>query len=252
MEFKTLNVRFEGKTCFVQIDRPSSNNTINKCLIDEFNELLKEKEDEILVIVISGSPEVFCFGADFNEIASNNSKSEKDVDPEDLYNFWLKLTSGAFISVAYVQGRVNAGGVGFVAACDIVVSDYSSNFSLSELLFGLYPACVLPFLIRKIGFQKSNYLTLSTRPIDADEAYKWGLIDCCGDDGRLILKNLVRRLNCISKNSIRSYKNYLNKLYSSHFDLMNDAVNANRTFFLDESILLNINRFVNEGLFPWE
>nr|WP_269820011.1 enoyl-CoA hydratase-related protein [Bacillus velezensis] len=42
-------------------------------------------------------------------------------------------------------GVANAGGIGFVAASDIVIADDTAVFSLSELLFGLFPAMVLPF-----------------------------------------------------------------------------------------------------------
>jgi hypothetical protein len=90
-------------------------------------------------------PEVFCFGADFKEIQKNfeNKNQPGQQDPEPLYNLWLQLALGPFITIAHVQGKTNAGGVGFVAACDVVLCDEKAVFSLSELLFGLMPACVL-------------------------------------------------------------------------------------------------------------
>jgi len=61
---------------------------------------------------------------------------------------WLRLATVRTVTISHVRGKANAGGIGFVAASDIVLADETAQFSLSELLFGLYPACVLPFLIR--------------------------------------------------------------------------------------------------------
>jgi len=58
------------------------------------------------------------------------------------------------VVIAKVEGKVNAGGVGLVAASDIVVAHTQATFGLSEALFGLLPACVMPFLIRKSVIKK--------------------------------------------------------------------------------------------------
>ncbi len=49
-----------------------------------------------------------------------------------------------------------------MAACDIVVCKTGVSFSLSELLFGLMPACVLPFVVRRTGVARAHYMTLMT------------------------------------------------------------------------------------------
>src|SRR5439155_22787849 len=94
-----------------------------------------------------------------------------------LYDLLLQLETGSYITLSHVQGKANAGGIDIVAACDIVLADHAAQFSLSELLFGLFPACVLPFLIRRVGFQKAHYMTLMTQPISAQRAHTWGLVD---------------------------------------------------------------------------
>src|SRR6516162_468986 len=156
--------------CFLQIDRPHANNTICSRLVTECNEVLSACEESATILVLSGSPEVFCFGGDFKAIARTSPKSQEQGDgPGPLYDLWLRLATCSYVTISHVRGKVNAGGVGFVAASDIVLADETAQFSLSELLFGLFPACVLPFLIRRIGFQKAHYFTLMAQPVSAKQ-----------------------------------------------------------------------------------
>jgi polyketide biosynthesis enoyl-CoA hydratase PksH len=249
--YETINVRFQDSICFLQIDRAEANNTINDLLVQECNDVLSECEASASVIVLSGSPEVFCYGADFNAIASRKPH-EQDAGPGPLYDLWLRMATGPYVTISHVRGKANAGGVGFVAASDIVLADESAQFSLSELLFGLYPACVLPFLIRRIGFQKAHYLTLMTQPITAKQAHEWGLVDAVEPQSEVLLRRHLQRLRRLSKTAIRRYKNYMSRINVPLQDLKSTAVAGNREVFCDTANLQAITRYVERGLFPWE
>lgn len=252
MKYETLQVHFQESICFVQIDRPEANNTINAQLIAECHEVLSICEASATVVVLSGSPEVFCFGADFRELASTTQTPEPGEGPGPMYDVWLQLATGPYVTVAQVRGKVNAGGVGFVAACDIVLADETAQFSLSELLFGLYPACVLPFLTRRVGFQKAHYLTLMTQPISAQQACEWGLVDAFETQSDALLRRHLLRLRRLSKPAIRRYKTYMNQIGKSLADCKSTAVAANLEVFSDASNLAAIARYVEQGVFPWE
>jgi len=248
MNYDTIKVRFQAPVVFIQFFRPQANNTINDLLVEECLAVLSAYEDTATVIVLEGLPEVFCFGADFEATISNNGKVK---GPEPLYDLWLKLAQGPFISIAYVRGKANAGGIGFVAACDIVIADETAQFSLSELLFGLLPACVMPFLIRRVGFQKAQYLTLMTRPVPVQQAHAWGLVDAYDATGDTLLRTHLLRLRYLSKQGIIRYKQLMRSLYDlSQSKSM--AIEANKEVFSDTANLERIERYVKTGLFPWE
>jgi polyketide biosynthesis enoyl-CoA hydratase PksH len=107
---------------------------------------------------------------------------------------------------------VRAGGVGFVAACDIVLADESATFALSELMFGVFPACVLPFLVRKVGVQKSHYMTLTTMPISVQDASASGLVDAYSEDSESLLRKHLIRLSRLSNSAVSEYKKYMHQL----------------------------------------
>lgn len=250
MIYEAIRVQFQESVCFLQIDRPQANNTICSQLVSECNHVLSVCEESATLVVLSGSKEVFCFGADFKAIA--RKPREQGEGPGPLYDLWLRLASGPYVTISHVRGKANAGGVGFVAASDIVLADETAQFSLSELLFGLYPACVLPFLIRRIGFQKAHYLTLMAQPISVKQAYEWGLVDGFEPQSEALLHRHLQRLRRLSKTAIRRYKSYMSRVSTPLQDLKSLAVASNLEIFSDANNLQAISRYVEEGVFPWE
>jgi polyketide biosynthesis enoyl-CoA hydratase PksH len=151
-----------------------------------------------------------------------------------------------------VRGTANAGGVGFAAACDIVLADTTAVFSLSELLFGLFPACVMPFLVRRIGLQKAHYLTLMTQPVSVQQAHAWGLVDGFDERSTDLLRRHLLRLRRLSKPAIHRYKAYLSEMDGSLERARAGALAANRQIFSDRGNWQNVVRYVERGLLPWE
>jgi polyketide biosynthesis enoyl-CoA hydratase PksH len=250
----TLNVTIRGKVCFIAFNRPEANNAIDARMMAEFGQVLQTYANDCNVVVIEGNSEVFCIGADFGAIARERGATGERApqDPGPLYDLWLQLATGPFVSVAHVRGKANAGGIGFAAACDIVIADEKATFSLSEMLFGLLPACVMPFLVRRIGVPRANYMTLMTHPVDARQAHEWGLVDAYGDQSAQLLRKHLLRLNCLSKKGITRLKRLTHSFGDSLVQCRATAVAANIEVFSDAENLAGITRYVESGLFPWE
>lgn len=251
--YSTLVVEIEPPVCTVRLNRPEARNTISDAMITELRQVLAGLNDATGIVVLEGSPEVFCFGADFQQIdrAVAHGVPGKQ-NPEPLYDLWLQLARGPFVSIAHVRGQANAGGIGMVAACDIVLADTTAAFSLSELLFGLYPACVLPFLVRRIGWQKAHYLTLMTQPIAVEQAHQWGLVDAFDRNSADLLRKHLLRLRRLSKPAVARYKAYLDTLDPLLANAKAPALAGNTAMFTDPHNLEMISRYVQTGLFPWE
>jgi len=259
MSYQTLQVHFQESVCFLRFHRPEANNTINSVLIEECAHVLSLCEESITIVVLEGSPEVFCFGADFAKIHAEVAKEQqREQNAEPMYNLWLQLATGPYVTISHVRGKANAGGVGFVAASDIVLADHTAQFSLSELLFGLFPACVLPFLIRRVGFQKAHYMTLMTQPISVQRAHAWGLVDEYEEASASLLRKHILRLRYLSKTAISRYKRYINELGAGQGqalplrEVKSLAIAANHEVFSDPNNLKGIYRYVEEGVFPWQ
>lgn len=247
----TLTATVSDGVCRVRFTRPEAGNTITPALVREFDAVLRRCEDDdsgVVALVLEGSPDVFCTGGDLGPVAHG----EPAEDPEPLFDLWQRLGAGPFVSVAVVRGRVNAGGVGFVAACDLVLAEPAATFGLSEMLFGLFPACVLPFLIRRTGRQKAHVMTLTTRPLSAEEALAAGLVDALDPQSdRLVRQHLVR-LRRLSRPAIARYKRYMAATADTVASVKPAAVAANLEMFSDPAVRQAVRRYVTEQKFPWE
>lgn len=251
--YATVRLRFDDEIAYVQIHRPEANNAINDRLIAEFGSALDLCEARAKIVVVEGLPDVFCFGADFAELQQSfDAVGAPRQDPKPTYDLWRRLASGPWVSIAHVRGKANAGGVGFVAACDVVLADAAAVFSLSELLFGLMPACVLPFLIRRIGFAKANYMTLMTQPVPVQLAHQWGLVDAFEEKSDNLLRKNLLRLRRLDPAGIARYKRYMASLEGSLDAVESRAIAANIEVFSDPENLRKISRYVKTGQFPWE
>src|SRR5438132_11634419 len=107
--YETIRVQFQESICFLQIDRPEANNTISSRLVAECHDVLSACEESATVVVLSGSPEVFCFGADFMAIAGTSKKAgDQDCVPGPLYDLWLRLASALAVKLSHVRGTASA------------------------------------------------------------------------------------------------------------------------------------------------
>lgn len=249
--FHTLRIRRQPGVQFVQIYRPEAGNAINQPLVQELTMMLDavEQEETINVVVLEGLPEIFCSGMDFQEYVAGEQKEEQRT--ADFFQFLRRLAESAKIIVAKVEGKVNAGGIGLVAVCDFVVADQGATFALSELLFGLLPAMVMPFLIQRVGLQKAKLLALTTQPISAAEAHRWGLVDECGADVNQLLRAYLQRWRRLTPQAIQRLKRYLHQLQPIDPATEEVAVNTIAEVMADPAIKAGIRRYVEEGIAPW-
>lgn len=253
MGWNTIDVKLLRDVCFIQFDRSQEKNTINEQMISEIEEALNLYENEYKIFVFEGSEEYFCFGADFKAINEDGkANGTKKQNPGRLFDLWKRMRCSSCIMIAHVRGSVNAGGVGFVCACDIVIASESVSFSLSELIFGLMPAMVLPFLIQRVGSGHARYLTLTTKPINAKTAYGWGLVDVCSEQSSSVLRQHLARLTKLPKDGIAHLKTYMEKLSGIDDEIRQKAIDANLEVFSDPTNLNRIYEFTQKGIYPWE
>ena len=257
--YTSVITRREGDVCYLQLYRPEADNAINDAMLAECGAVLRDCDGWARVVVLEGLPHVFCLGADLHQAGrSRPDRHSAATSAAALYDLWLHLRRGPFISIAHVRGRVNAGGVGFAAACDLVLCAEDASFALPELLFGLMPACVLPFLIHRVGRARAHAMSLMTQAVAAPQAVAWGLADACagaGDSANLLRLYLLR-LRLLPRDAIARYKRYaasLDGVFDGAPEAARDtAVAANAALFSDPATHDKLARYAATGQFPWE
>ena len=254
MEYQTLKIHHQPGVKRIQMYRPEANNTINSQMTSELLLALQavEAESTVKVVVLEGLPNVFCTGMDFQEVVDGKQQIDVKANSHAYYNILKHMSQSSKVILSLVRGKVQAGGVGLVAASDFVIADETATFVLPELLFGLLPACVLPFLIRRIGFQKAYRLALTTQCISVTDAYNWGLVDEYSSNIDKLISQYVRRFKCLSLSGIKELKNYINQLWIIQEKTQDLAINKTVDLISDYTIQEKIKCFKEEGIFPWQ
>src|SRR5271166_3178308 len=216
MQFETIIVQEAPRKLTATISRPNRGNSINSTLIRELGAALDlaERLPGCRTLVLEGAPGLFCTGMDFQEVAANSGVEATETAGISDYMLLLKrFTLCPKVIVCHLDGKVIAGGVGLVAASDLVLSTRRTEFSLPEALWGLLPCCVAPFLIRRVGFQQAYKLTMTTRPISAAEALAINLVDEVTDSLDESMRKLALRLNLLEEETISDLKNYFRRMW---------------------------------------
>ena len=91
-QYQTISASFEQGVCRVRIERPEAGNAINGQLVADLGAVLALCEGEqvtpaVTVLVLEGSPTVFCSGGDFDAMAA----AGEVADAEPLYQLWLRM-----------------------------------------------------------------------------------------------------------------------------------------------------------------
>ncbi|MBX3765213.1 enoyl-CoA hydratase/isomerase family protein, partial [Burkholderia cepacia] len=139
--FETLDFAQHGAVTTLTLNRPDVRNAFNETVIAELTGAFRAlaAEPSVRAIVLSGNGPAFCAGADLNWMKkmAGYSDDENRADALRLAEMLRAIYTCPKPVIARVQGDTYAGGVGLVAACDIVVAVDTANFCLSEAKLGL-------------------------------------------------------------------------------------------------------------------
>jgi enoyl-CoA hydratase/carnithine racemase len=161
--------------------------------------------------VISAAGPDFCKGMDFDFVLSRSSSLKKVSAP--FVECLMLISSSSKPVIGCVEGTVAGGGVGLVAACDLVIANESASFTLPEVIVGMIPALITPFLLRRMAPARVQYLALSSRTLSAMEAKTSGLVDELAEGGiHDVLRNQLQRLFRSSPAGLLEVKRYFDRL----------------------------------------
>lgn len=179
MEFKNLTFEKDGKIAIVTINRPKALNALNTETFVEIGDVVDEisKDNEILAVIVTGAGRAFVAGADITEMQSFNSESGRNFGI--LANSVLrKLENLEKPVIAAVNGFALGGGSELSLACDIRIASTKAKFGQPESGLGITPgAGGTQRLVRTVGPGMAKELIYTAKIINADEAYRIGLVN---------------------------------------------------------------------------
>nr|QBH73214.1 putative cyclohex-1-ene-1-carboxyl-CoA hydratase [Liposcelis bostrychophila] len=173
---KTDIVGKEKSVGLIQLNRPKALNALCAGLMTEVNHALDhfEQDDNVKVVVLTGSEKAFAAGADIKEM---QDMTFSDCAKGKSLQNWARITQFKKPTIAAVNGYALGGGCELAMMCDIIYAGAKAKFGQPEILIGTIPgAGGTQRLPRIVGKSNAMEMCLTGTPITADEAKAIGLV----------------------------------------------------------------------------
>jgi methylglutaconyl-CoA hydratase len=165
----------------VTLDSPDNRNALSGALITQLLDRLATAatDDTVRVVVLTHTGPAFCSGADLKETASGQLPAAR------LGDVLAAVVECPKPVVARVAGPARAGGVGLVAAADVVLCAQDVTFAFSEVRLGVIPAVISATVLPLLAPRAAAELMLTGEPFDARRAAEVGLVTAAVPAGEL-------------------------------------------------------------------
>lgn len=185
MEKIVFEIDSDPRIAWIKLNEPKMNVLSMKMLQELHEAILKAEKGDFCAIILSSTGQNFCAGANLNEL--------KNLSFEDGLKWFEKymevvrvLRTSSKPAIAAVRGFCVAGGNELALACDLVVASKNAKFGQPEVRVGSTAmglgVQLLPLIV---GEKRARELLLTGRIIDAEEAFRIGLINRVVDDEKL-------------------------------------------------------------------
>lgn len=178
-----VNVERSGGVARLILDSPSNRNALSAQLRTELYTALRAAaaDDGVRSIVLSHAGTVFCSGADLKEARSGPAAADTPSVPQIFIEIWRSPKP----VIAVVGGVARAGGLGLVAACDVVLASSAVSFACTEVRIGVVPAVISAVMRPRMSSAAIHQLYMSGLSLSAQWAQQAGLVDAVVEPDRL-------------------------------------------------------------------
>ena len=180
MELKNVILEKEDHLAIVTINRPKALNALNSETLNDINSVLDdlEKDNNIYAVILTGAGEKsFVAGADIAEMKDLNEEEGRKFG--ELGNkVFRRLETLDKPVIAAINGFALGGGCEISMACDIRIASETALFGQPEVGLGITPGFGgTQRLARIVGIGRAKEIIYSAQNINADEAYRIGLVN---------------------------------------------------------------------------
>ncbi len=209
--FETIIYEKKDSIAYITLNRPKVLNVYNVQMRDELHQILGAIKDdpEVKVAILKGAGDkAFCAGADLTEFLTAPSPViARQVRWErDVWGLFLSLPQPV---IAALHGYVIGDGVEMALCCDLRIASTDTQFGTPEVGLGIIPAAgATQTLPRTIGRSKALEMLLTGRRINAEEAYRVGLVNRVVPKSELLpaANEIARKIVSYNQMAVRSAK----------------------------------------------
>lgn len=233
MAYQTLLFDVRDRRALVTINRPDKLNALNDAVVEELGRAAEEiatRSDVSGAIITGAGPKAFVAGADIGDLSRQTPFEGKSRALRGQAVLRRIETCGKPV-IAAVNGFALGGGCELAMACHIRIASQHAKFGQPEVKLGIAPGYGgTQRLPRLVGKGRALELILTGRMIDADEAYRIGLVNKVVPAGKLMeeAELMMKGLLAMGPRAVA---------------LAIEAVDHGMDLTLDEGLLIEANHF---------
>lgn len=197
-----VHCTIDGGVATITLDSPANRNALSQRLLADFHAALDAAATARVIVVTHTGP-TFCAGADLKE----RSAGPTDATPMALA--MQRLMEAPQPTIAALHGAARAGGIGMMAACDLVVAHPAVTFAFTEVRIGVAPAIISVPILRRAPWSRIATAFLTGETFTAPDALQMDLITHVTDDVTAQVRQLTDAVVAAAPNAVAVTKNLL-------------------------------------------
>jgi enoyl-CoA hydratase len=215
MSYEYIVVEKAERIGYVKVNRPDVYNAVNLDAIVELESIMHSlaEDDEVMVIIITGEGKAFVSGSDISKLVEMNSIKAREYSQigQRVLSFIENMEKPV---IAAVNGFALGSGCELAMACDIRIASEKAKFGQPEVKLGLIPGHAgTQRLARLVGTAKAKELIFTGEMIDAQEAFRIGLVNRIVSAEGLLdeAKNIANKIMEVGPTAVRFAKTVINR-----------------------------------------
>lgn len=177
--YQHISTNLKKNVFTIQLSRPKAN-AFNTLMAFELQDALKvaQKDPQTRCIILKGAGKLFSAGQDLSALADENIQSIRAHIRRTYNPIILQIREIAKPVIGAINGAASGAGLGIALACDLRIASEKAKFVAGFSGVGLAPdsgvSLLLPLLI---GLGRAAEFTFTNKPIQAEQALVWGLVN---------------------------------------------------------------------------
>lgn len=205
------------------LDSPHNRNALSSALVAGVLDGVRRAgaDPDVRAVVLTHTGGTFCAGADLTEAGADPA-----TRTAQMVELLRAVVEAPVPVVGLIDGHVRAGGMGLIAACDVVIAGPRSTFALTEARLGLAPSIISLTVLPRLTSRAASRLFLSGEKVGPAEAAAYGLITETADDPAAAARPLLASFRLSSPQGLAETKKLTTAAVLDEFDRRADALAA--------------------------
>ncbi len=203
-----IKLERKGPVLYVWLNKPETRNALVGAMGDELFQTFDALKSipEIRVVVLRGAGGTFCAGGDIKGFSAASKPLEpgqrdtlKEANRRGGALFQL-IDEARQATIVVVEGFAMGGGFGMACLGDITLATADAQLAMTEVMIGVVPAQISPFVVRRIGLTAARRFGVSGGRLNGEQARDIGIVTETAPDTpaleALIQKHVAQVLKC--------------------------------------------------------